>query len=127
MKSKLEVYALTVCFASVICLVISISISGYSVVRILHPGLTMTSSYLYHNLQTNDNYWKNLYVKSDTCNLKRPTEEELTKKRLAALQNEFNDEKRQGLQNLIQSLMFVIAGALTLIIHWQIAKRARAG
>jgi len=37
MKSKLEIYALAVCFASIVCLIISIGIAGYSIIEITAP------------------------------------------------------------------------------------------
>ena len=43
MKSKLEIYALSVCFAAMVCLVISGGIAGYSIFEIMMPELTMRS------------------------------------------------------------------------------------
>jgi len=125
MKSKLEIYALAVCFAAVVCLVISISVAGYSIVRIVDPGLTM-SSYNYNKYQTNDRFWesKQAYAKDQSA-MKRPSEEELTKQRQEALRIELGEEKRGGLQSLIRTLMFVVVGAVALLLHWRIARRAR--
>src|SRR4030042_3849552 len=110
MKSKLEIYALAVCFATVVCLVISIGIAGYSVFEIAAPKLTM-SSCLYENYQTNDAYW----TSQDSCYEKekekakvKPSEEELTKQRLAAFDSAVKREQREGFQSLIRCLMFII-------------------
>ena len=126
MKSKkLEIYALAVCFASVVCLVISISIAGYSIVRIIDPGLTMYSCD-FDRYQTNDRYWesKQSFSKERTKVI-RPPEAVLTKQRLEALRIATEGEKRGGARSLIQSLMFVVASAVTLGVHWRIAKKAR--
>jgi len=125
MKSKLEIYALAVCFAAVVCLVITISLAGYSIIRIVDPGLTM-NPYNYNKYQTNDRFWesKQPYTK-DQSSMKRPSEEELTKQRQEALRIELGGERRNGLQSLIGTLMFVVVSALALLLHWRIAKRTR--
>jgi hypothetical protein len=121
MKSKLEFYALAVCFTAVICLIISIGIAGYSIVSIANPELTM-SSREYNKYQTNDSFWKSEHSVKDA----RSTEEEITNKRQEAQQVALKAEKRQGMQSLIQTMMFVMIGSVTLLIHWKIAKHARA-
>jgi hypothetical protein len=126
LKSKLEIYALAVCFAAVICLVISISIAGYSTITIINPELTI-ESYEFDKYQSNDNYWeskKSCYSR-DQSKMTRPPEEELTKQRLEELSIKLKGERRNGLQSLIYSLIFVVVGAVTLLIHWRIAKNAR--
>lgn len=125
MKSKLEIYALAVCFAAVVCLVISMGIAGYSIFEIAFPKITM-QSYNYEKYQTNDAYWKS--KKSYDENYKgkaRPNEEELTKQRLDEFALEIKEEQRKGLQTLIQCLMFIIVSSVVLFIHWKIAKKAR--
>ncbi len=126
MKSKkLEIYALAVCFAAVVCLVISISVAGYSIIRIVDPGLTI-SSYNFDRYQTNDRYWQSKqYCQEDRKVVKRPSEAELTKQRLEALRIATAGEKRNGYQSLIQALIFAVVGAVTLLVHWRLAKKAR--
>jgi len=126
MKSKLEIYALAVSFAAVICLVISISIAGYSTIQIIDPELTI-NSYNFDKYQSNDRFWesKKNYYSKDQSNVNRPSEEVLTKQRLEELRIEVRGERRNGLQSLIYSLIFVVVGAGTLLIHWRIAKNAR--
>lgn len=125
MKSKLEIYALSVCFAAIVCLVISIGIAGYSIVEITNPDITI-SAYDYDKYQSNDRYWDSKSYGRDSKNVEqRPPEEELTKKREKDLIIALKGERREGFQSLIGALMFILAGGVTLIIHWQIAKRAR--
>ena len=57
MKSKLEIYALSVCFTTVLILVISAGIGGYAIFETITPQLTM-KSYEYDRHQTNDAFWK---------------------------------------------------------------------
>lgn len=97
MKSKLEIYALTVCFAAVVCLVVSAGIAGYAAFRIATPELTL-SSYNYDKFQTNEAFWKS---RGDSCSDEkttevRPGEEVLTKQRLEAFSLELKGEERAG-------------------------------
>ncbi len=126
MKSKLEIYALAVCFAAVVCLVISISIAGYSTITIINPALTI-KSYEFDKYQSNDRFWesKKIYYSRNQSKMNRPPEEELTKQRQEELRIKLEGERRSGLQSLIYSLIFVVVGAVTLLIHWRIAKTAR--
>jgi hypothetical protein len=126
MKSKLEIYALSVCFAAVVSLVISTGIAGYAIVSIAAPRITMRS-YDYDRFQTNDLYWE----KISSCSKNepagsRPAEEELTRRRLEAFDLELESERREGVQNLLQCLMFILVSGGVLIIHWKIARKARA-
>ncbi len=126
MKSKLEIYALAVCFAAVVCLVISIGIAGYSIIEIVNPTLTM-KSYEYNIYQSNDSYWESKQCHCDTKVIPtRPSEEELSKKRQEALAITLKGEKREGFQTFVKSMMFILAGGIALLIHWKIAKKARS-
>jgi len=126
MKSKLEIYALSVCFAAVVCLVISTGIAGYSVFEIIAPELTM-SSYKYDRYQTNEAYWKSITSCSQDEKAEvKPNEEELTKRRQKAFVVAVKAEKREGAQLLIRCLMFILASGITLLIHWKIAQKSRA-
>ena len=126
MKSKLEIYALSVCFAAVVCIIISAGVAGYSIFSIVSPELTM-SAYKYDKLQSNEAYWKSKgsCSKEDKEEVK-PSEEELTKQRVEALAIAVSAEKREGFQSLIQCFMFLLVSGITLIIHGKIAKSSRA-
>ena len=125
LKSKLEIYALAVCFMSVICLVVSFGIAGYSIVEMFKPELTM-ASYTYERYQTNDNYWEGRRSSrnSETKEI-RPSEEVLSKQRRDEYSAALRGKERSGFQALIKSLMFILAGGITLLVHWQIANRSR--
>lgn len=128
MKSKLEIYALAVCFASIVCLIISIGIAGYSIIEITAPKITM-SSHNYQKYQTNDAYWQSKWGCSEqykaTSDKTRPKEEEITKQRLDAFALAIEGEQREGFQTLIKCLMFILISGIVLFVHWRIAKNAR--
>ena len=125
MKSKLEIYALAICFTSVICLVISFGIGGYVIVTIGAPEFTM-NSYEYKKFTSNDAYWENINscYKDEKCK-DRPSEDVLTKERNESKAIAIKEEKRTGMQLLIQCLIFITASGVALYIHSKIAKQAR--
>lgn len=125
MKLKLEIYALSVCFASVVCLVITMGIAGYSIFQITVPELTM-NSYNYKKYQTNEAYWKSMASCSkEEKTENKPGEEALTKQRIEAFAVEVKAQQRDGIQTLIRCFMFILASSIALLIHWKIAQKSR--
>ena len=125
MKTKLEIYALSVCFAAVVCLVISMGIAGYSIFEITEPQLTI-DSYKYNKYQTNEAYWKSKAScgKEDKVE-EKPGDEALTRQRIEAFSIEIKGVEREGFQALIRCFMFILVSSIALYIHWKIAKKSR--
>ncbi len=124
-KSILEIYALAVCFATIVCFVITLGISIYDIVRIANPEFTM-SSYEYNRHQSNDAYWKSSNnCSNDDKKEQRPADEELTKQRLASYQQSIKSELRDAFQSLIQSVIILIIAVIVFLIHWRVARRSR--
>jgi hypothetical protein len=131
-KSKLEIYALAVCFAAMVCIVLSAGIAAYSLVEITIPEFTMRS-YEYDRYQSNEafkdgpTYGRNSCDGSDAAGkASQKTDEEITKIRLEAFARAIHSEKREGIQSLIRSVIFLGLGLIVLSVHWRIAKSARA-
>lgn len=126
MKSKLEIYALSVCFAAVFCIVISAGIAGYAVFTVATPELTLNEN-IYGNHQSNDAYWRSQPSYSNEGKQEeRPSEEELSLQRQESLAIAINGERRSGFQTLLQCFMFLLVAGLTLLIHWRVARGARS-
>lgn len=124
-KSILEIYALAVCFATIVCFVITLGISIYDIVRITNPEFTM-SSYEYNRHQSNEAYWKSSNnCGNDDKKEQRPADEELTKQRLASYQQSIKSELRDAFQSLIQSVIILIIAVIVFFIHWRVARRSR--
>ncbi len=121
MKSKLEIYALAVCFCCIGCLIISGSIAAQSLLRAAAPEM-MISGGEYSVHQTNEAY---LTTYSDVKQKKLP-DAEVTKLREASYQRLIVQEQRNGFQSLLSALIFVLSATVALWVHWRIAKRARA-
>lgn len=94
MKSKLEIYALAVCFTCVVSLVISASIMTYSAFEVITPELTLPT-YRFQTDLTPQQLDKAIYA-----------------------------EKKSGIQTLIKCSIVILFSCVTLITHWKIAKKA---
>ena len=124
MKSKIEIYALAVCFFSVAGIAISCSIAGYSVLKIIKPDLTI-SSHEYKKFLSNESYLrdKNKYNAKDKHAADQP-EESIEKQRLDELSVELKSEKREGLQSLAGCTIVILIFGLILYIHKKIAQKS---
>ncbi|MEW6714784.1 MAG: hypothetical protein AB1306_06815 [Nitrospirota bacterium] len=125
-KSILEVYALAVCFATIVCFVIALGVTVYALVCIVNPEFTL-SSYEYNRHQSNDAFWdsyKDKYENKDK-ELQRPSEEDLTKQRTASYPQAIKSERRDGTQSLTIASIILVIDVVVFLIHWLIARRAR--
>ena len=127
-KTILEIYALAVCFVTVICFVACLGVAGYSVIEISKPDFTMRS-WDYNQYQTNDAFWKDCghrYCSDEEKKKPRPSEEELTKQRQDAFSRALISEQRDGAQTLVKTLIVMLIDIVVFFVHWVIARRARA-
>lgn len=127
-KTILEIYALAVCFFSVVALVITIGIGSYSIISFWNPEFTL-SSHEYIRHQSNDSFWGGCTGwncgSADEKKRVRPSEAELTKQRLDSYRSDLLQEERNGLQSIVRCLIGLICTSLVFLLHWFLAKRAR--
>jgi hypothetical protein len=125
-KSLLEIYALAVCFATIVCFVISLGVAIYSIVEIINPKFTM-NSYEYKRYQSNDAYWLSRVddYRNKEKDMQRPSEDELTKQKTEGYRLAVISEKRDGYQGLTKTAIIILINIVVFFIHWRIARRAR--
>ena len=124
-KSILEIYALAVCFATVVCFVIALGIAIFDVIQIASPEFTL-SSHEYDRHQSNDAFWSNCnQYDADKKDKKRPADEELAKRRLESYRQVIQAERRDAFQGITKALIIIIIDIVFFIVHWRIARRAR--
>ncbi len=126
MKNLLEVYALAVCFVSVVVFVVISGFGSWAMIEWLAPDFAM-SSYDYSCYQSDENYKDCLKSRTyyDKNKEDLPTGEELTRRRLAKYQNDLVKKQRSGKQGMaVISVVFVIA-SVVFYLHWTLAKRIR--
>ena len=122
-RNILEVYSLVVCFVTLCCFVIYLGIGIYDVIETINPEFTM-SSYDFERHQTNEAYLKSLSNCDDK--LKELNDDEIKEKREFSYNLQLKTEKREGFQSLIQVIIIIFIDFVVFLIHWKMAKHARA-
>src|SRR5260364_335629 len=127
-KSILEIYALAVCFFSVICLMFSAGFAAYAVVRIAKPNFTM-NDWQHQRYQSNDAFWaaessSARITRKDEPKQPRPSEAELSRRRQQGFSAALKEERRGGAQTLVKSLIITLIDIAVFSVHWRIARRS---
>jgi hypothetical protein len=141
-----RIYALAVCFASVLCIAISTGIGIYDVVQISFPEQTM-DSYQYRSYQSNDVFLQSqpyphamminpMMSKQAIATRGRGTapaiqasaglqesQQEITKRREKQLATAVNNVVHDAQNSLIQILIILFISIPLFIIHWRFAQK----
>lgn len=143
-----RIYALAVCFASILCIAISTGIGLYDMVQITFPKLTM-DSYLYQNLQSNEAYRQShLYPGrmpfypvminqggsgiSRAASISNPndedplSDEEVTQRRQQQITIAIDNVRHDALRSLMQILVILLVSIPLFIVHWRFAQKLDA-
>ena len=115
----MEIYALAVCFVTIICAAVALGIGAYDILEISSPEMTLRA-YKYEKYQTNEAFtrqWKKDRAKK--------SEEEITVLRKKSYEVALKAEKRDAVQSSIRVLIILFIDMAIFYIHWRIAKRAR--
>ena len=129
-KTILEIYALTVCFVTVICFIVALGIGFYSLVQISNPSFTL-DSWQYNQHQTNDSFWNTgstypMPMGGEEKKKERPPESELTKQRLESYERVVEVEQHSGFQMLVKVMIVIFINITVFYAHWRIGKHARS-
>ena len=114
MRSWIQIYALTVCFATLMCLVVALGLGMYDVVRIALPAFTTQDSMLWRS----DEHFL----------LYHPDKKVLPAAERAALRESdrqvaFEVERRSAQQRLTFIAIILVIDTVVYAIHWRIARR----
>ena len=126
----MEIYALALCFSTIVCFVVALGIGVYDVVQVVNPEFTL-NHYEYSRHQTNDTFWdsdKGMPLdlwESHEKERPRPPEHELTKQREESYQQALRFEKRSAFQSIVQVAIIILIDCIVFMIHWWVARRAR--
>ena len=116
-RSLLEVYAVAVCFATLLCFVCALGIGLYDVVQISAPEFTV-SPYYDQAYQTRAEFERYFPDK------KGVSDQEIANLRDAALGEALRVERHSAVQSLVQVLLILSIDAGVFAVHWRMAKRA---
>jgi hypothetical protein len=112
-RSAIQVYALAVCFATLMCLVVSVGIGIYDGVRIAFPGFTLSGWQVYESNSQYVLFWPD---KKDL------PDEQLTKLRAAAYRDALAGERHGAMQNLVFMSIILLIDIAVYGAHWRIAR-----
>jgi hypothetical protein len=115
-RSLIQVYALTVCFCTLMCGIVAMGKGAYDLVRVASPRFTAANSY--GAWDSNEQY---LLIYPDKKGL---PPEEITSLREKYRQDTYAYERQSGQQGLVFALIIVVIDAAVYAIHWRIARRA---
>jgi len=119
-RSLVEVYALTVCFVTLVCFVIALGVGIYDFIQIGNPEFSLSSS-TYDRHQSNGSFSRH-WPKDKPL----PADEELTKLREESYRAALRSEKRTGVQSLVRVGIILLIDIVVFAIHWRMGKRARS-
>lgn len=111
----IQVYALAVCFSSLVCLMIALGVGLYDGVQIANPGFTLPAGY--------EVYWSNESFVRMSPNRKEWAEAEVTRARRAALADALAAERRAAEQSGVFVLIVLTIDVVVFAVHWRLARR----
>lgn len=118
-KSLLEIYALAVCFVTVICFAIVLGIGLYDILEMSNPEMTI-KSYQYQRHQSNEAFSRNKSKYKE-----KYSEAEITKIREKSYSVALKAEQRDAIQSFIRVLIIMLIDIIIFLIHWRLGKYAR--
>jgi len=112
-RSAIQVYALAVCFATLMCLVVSLGIGLYDGMRIAFPAFTLSGWQVY---ESNSQY---LLFWPDKKDL---PDEQITKLREVAYRDARAGERHGAMQSLVFVSIVLVIDIGVYVAHWRIAR-----
>ena len=118
-KSLLEIYALAICFVTIICFAVVLGIGLYDVLEMSNPEMTI-KSYQYQKHQSNEAFTRNRSKQKE-----KRSETEITETREKSYSVALKAEQRDAIQSFIRVLIIMLINFIIFLIHWRLAKHAR--
>jgi hypothetical protein len=127
-KSLLEIYALAVCFVTLICFVVALGIGIYDLIQVANPEFTVNPDE-YERHQLNEGFQRNPTLRglSPAVPLEAPqiSDEGISEQREQSYQSALRSERRRGLQSLTIVGIVMLIDLCVFSIHWILGRRAR--
>ena len=127
-KGLLEVYALVVCFFTLVCFIVTLGMVAWDVVEIAAPEFTI-SSYDYE-CHLSDETYSDCYSSDHRYTREKnpvtfPAGDELTAKRTSRYAQLLRSERREAVQGLVQKSIIMFIDLIVFIMHWKLFVRVR--
>lgn len=119
-KTVIEIYAVAVCFISVVSLSLTVTIGLYDLLEWGAPEFTLIA-YQQQRLESDESYLRHLRE------IDHPDQEldaaALTRARESEYASALRAERRDAKQSLVRMLFAVVVLSAVLIFHWLLARR----
>lgn len=119
-KNLFRLYALAVCFVSVLVFSIALGTGVYDVIQINLPETTM-SSWHYERHQSNENFTRDWPPKKAV-----PDDDELTRMREQSYLAAIELETRDAHQSLIVVAIIILITVTLFAVHWRLSRATRS-
>jgi len=119
-KTLIEIYALAVCFVTIICFAISLGVGLYDLLEMSNPSFTL-KAHQYEKHQTNDAFTKSWKKKR----INKYSEEQITTKREESYRVELTKERRNAMQSFTRMLIIILIDLIIFFIHWKLAAKEK--
>ena len=113
-RSLIQVYALTVCFCTLMCGVIALGVAAYDVIRIAAPEFTIAGSAIW----SSDEQFLLYYPDK-----KGLPPAEIATFRATQQHEALAEERKTGQQGFVWAFIILVIDAAVYAIHWRIARR----
>ncbi len=127
-KGLLEIYALSVCFFSLVFFIVAFGMAAWDVVQLSAPEFTIRN-YTYECHLSDVAYIecysnKHKYTREENP-LPFPEGKELTGKRVKEYAQILRSEQREAIQGLVQKTIVMIIDIIVFMLHWRLSVRVR--
>lgn len=116
-RSLVQLYALTVCFCSLVCLMVALGVGLYDLIQIASPQFTLPAGYEISS--SNESFVR---VWPDRQGL---PEAELTRARQAALADALAAERRAAQQSGVFVAIILLIDIVVFAIHWRLGRNTK--
>ncbi|MDA0789641.1 MAG: hypothetical protein O2780_09320 [Proteobacteria bacterium] len=122
----IRIYALAVCFASMMCIAISSGIGLFDVVQASMPGYTVSAHQYGAGVYAAS---ARMMIRDDGALVQPPrlTEEELKAQQAEYRKLAIEQERHGAIRSLLQILTILVVSIPLFFVHWRLAKRLEGG
>ena len=114
-RSLISIYALAVCFCTLMCLMVVLGLGAFSLVRLAAPEFTLAD----HTWAQSDEQYLQWYPAQ-----KHLTPAQLVEAREKTRQVAVQYERRGAARMLVYTLIIGVIDSVVYALHWRLAKRA---
>ncbi len=114
MRSFIQIYALAVCFSTLMCFVVAAGIAVYDIVEASAPDFTLDWAQVY---RSNESFAQYYPQQTDLSTI------EITAIREQALQDALHAERRNAFQSMLFISIVLVIDIVVFAVHWRIARQ----